>query len=104
MIKCIVELQTLLVMFKAKGRTLPENIQTFFVFTSENLDHRRKFDFKHPARTTMKQMCISVCGVILWNSLKNDSKACANIHQIKKMYKLKKSEYMKLPGKRAFFA
>ena len=53
-------------MFKAKGRTLPENIQLFFVFTLENFDHRRKFVIKHPyARTTMKQMCISVCGVIM---------------------------------------
>ena len=71
----IVELQTLLVMFKAKTRTLPENIQDFFVFTAGNYEHRRKYDFKHPyARTTMKQMCISVCGVTLWNSLNNDLK------------------------------
>ena len=35
-------------------------------------------------------MCISVRGVILWNSLKNDLKACANIYQFKKMYKEKK--------------
>ena len=96
----IVELQTLLVMFKAKSRTLPENIQDFFVFTAGNYEHRRKYDFKHPyARTTMKQMCISVCSVTLWNSLNHDLKACANIHQFKKMYKEKKSDNMKLLDK-----
>lgn len=82
----IAELQTLLVMFKAKSRRLPENIQTIFVFHSENKDHRGKFDLKHPyAQTTLKLMCISVCGVKLWNSLKTDLKVCTNIHQFKKM-------------------
>lgn len=89
-LKDIVELQTLLVMFKVKGRTMPDNIQNLFAFSSENKDHGRKFDFKHPfARTTLKQMCISVCGVKLWNSLTIDLKACININQFKRMYKNK---------------
>ena len=89
-LKDIVELQTLLVMFKVKGRTMPDNIQNLFAFSSENKDHRRKFDFKHPfGRTTLKQMCISVCGVKLWNSLTIDLKACTNINQFKRMYKNK---------------
>ena len=52
----LVELQTLLVMFKAKTRALPANIQTKFILI-EN-EGRRKGHSKQPfARTTLKQMC-----------------------------------------------
>lgn len=38
-------------------------------------------------RTTLKQMCASVVGVKLWNSLQNDLKGCINVFHLKKMYK-----------------
>jgi len=69
----------------AKCKILPENLQNLFIFSSNNEDHRRKFNFKHQfARTTLKQMCISVAGVKLWDSLQNDLKGCLNIFQFKK--------------------
>jgi len=40
--------------------------------------------------TTLKQICPSVVGVKLWNSLQNDLKCCLNIFQFKKMYKERK--------------
>ena len=43
----IIELQTLQIMFKAKNRVLPENLQKLFVFTSEDENHRRRFAFKY---------------------------------------------------------
>lgn len=50
-------------------------------------EHRKKIPFKHQfARTTLKQICISVVGVKLWNSLQIDLKGCVNIFfQFKKM-------------------
>lgn len=87
-LKDLIELQTLTVMFRAKSKALPENLQKLFVFSSEDEIHRRKFNFKHQfARTTLKQMCISVVGVKMWNSLHSDIKSCLNICQFKRMYK-----------------
>lgn len=87
-LKEIIEQQTLLIVFKAKKRVLPENVQKLFVFTSEDENHRRRLDFKHQvARTTLKQMCVSVIGVKLWNSQQKDLKGCTDIFQFKKMYK-----------------
>ena len=78
-------------MFKAKNRVLPGNLQKLFVFTSEDENHRRRFDFKHQvARTTLKQMCISVVGVKIWNSQLQDLKGCTDIYRFKKMYKCRK--------------
>jgi len=42
---------------------------------------------QHNARTKLKSMCISICGVILWNSLNNSIKENVNILQFKKRYK-----------------
>ena len=42
------------------------------------------------ARTTLKQMCISVVGVKLWNSQQNDLQNCIGIYQLKNLYKLRK--------------
>lgn len=62
-------------MFKTKNRLLPENLQKLFVFNSEDESHREKFDLKHQvARTTLKEMCISVVGVKIWNSQLQDFK------------------------------
>ena len=55
------------------------------MFTSEDENHRRRFDFKYQvARTTLKQMCISVVGVKIWNSQLQDLKGCTDIHRFKK--------------------
>ena len=75
-------------MFKAKSKVLPTNLQKMFTII-EN-EGRRKGQFKHQfARTTLKQMCTSVVGVKLWNSLHNELKHCKNIFQLKKEFKEK---------------
>ncbi len=80
--KDLVDLQVLLVMFKARNRLLPESLQRLFKSRSNEEDHRWKFNFKSSlARTTLKQMCISVYGVKLWNSLGSDMKCCSNTEQ-----------------------
>lgn len=84
----LVELQTLVVMFKAKNKVLPTNLQKMFTLI-EN-EGRRKGHFRHQfARTTLKQMCTSVVGVKLWNTLQNELKQCKNIFQLKKVFKEK---------------
>ena len=82
-------------MFQARNRALPENLQKLFMFTPEDQNHRRKFDFKHQAnQTTLKQMCTSVVDVKIWNFQSQDLKGCAETHQLKNMYKCKKiSQY-----------
>lgn len=55
--------------------------------TKEYMNVMFKTKNKHPyARTTLKQMYITACGVKLWNSLKMDLKPITTIHQFKKMY------------------
>lgn len=50
----------------------PLNLLGKSVFTSEN-DKRRRFHLKHQyALTPLRQMCIAVVGVKLWNSLQAD--------------------------------
>jgi len=86
--KELVELQTLIVMFKAKNKVLPANLQNLFILI-EN-EGRRKGHFKHQvARTTAKQMCTSVVGVKVWNSLQRELQQCTNIFQFKKRFKEK---------------
>ena len=78
----LVKLQTLQVMFKAKWNKLPEKLQCLFQLESQF--SRRKNNFRPPfARLTQKQMCPSVIGVKLWNSLNEELKGCKNICQFK---------------------
>lgn len=52
----VVKEQTLLGMFKNKNREVPASLQKLFVFTSEDKNHRRKYDFRFQAAyTTLKQ-------------------------------------------------
>ena len=84
----LVELRTLLVVFRAKYRELPKQLQKLFEFSSEDEDHRRRHDFKHLfARTTLKQMCISVTGIKLWNAQNKELKSCTTMFQFKKGFK-----------------
>uniref|UniRef100_A0A672HNL4 Reverse transcriptase domain-containing protein n=1 Tax=Salarias fasciatus TaxID=181472 RepID=A0A672HNL4_SALFA len=66
----IVEFKTAQIMYKASNNLLPGNIQKMFRDREGGYDLRGKFKFKQPTvYTTLKSMCISVCGVKLWNSL-----------------------------------
>lgn len=95
----LVELRTLLVVFRAKNRSLPIQLQTLFEFSSENEDHRRRYDFKHLfARTTLKQMCTSVTGIKVWNSQNQELKSCTTVFQFKKIFKKEKMLNYELEG------
>uniref|UniRef100_A0A3P9JKD6 Histone H4 n=1 Tax=Oryzias latipes TaxID=8090 RepID=A0A3P9JKD6_ORYLA len=82
---------------KRQGRTLYEDLQKLFIFTTGHENHRRKFDFKQQiVRTTLKQKCLSIAGVKMWNSQENQLKSCQNIIQFKRMYKAKQLSLYKL--------
>lgn len=87
-LKDLIALQTLVVMHKAKHNLLPRELQKLFALNSET--SRRKLDFKpRHTRTTLKEKCLSVIGVIQWNSLETVQKCCSNIFQFKCKYKEK---------------
>lgn len=82
----LVKFQTLIILFKARHKMLPEKIQHLYQLEKEF--SRRRYNFKHQfARTTIKQMCPSVMGVKVWNSLHDNLKSCSNIGQFKYKYK-----------------
>uniref|UniRef100_A0A8C6MEW6 Reverse transcriptase domain-containing protein n=1 Tax=Nothobranchius furzeri TaxID=105023 RepID=A0A8C6MEW6_NOTFU len=86
--KDLVNLKILLIMFKARNNLLPTNLQRFFVLIPKNDKSRKKPEFKRIfVRTTLKQMCISIYGVKLWNNLDDELKKCTTTDQFKKMYK-----------------
>ena len=95
----LVELRTLLTVFRAKNRTLPIELQRLFIFSSENEDHRRRYDFKHQyARTTLKLMTTSVTGIKLWNSQNQELKSCTTVPQLKKTFKREKMREYETEG------
>ncbi len=62
-------------MFKAKNNALRENIQERFQDTEIKHHLRGTLRFKqHCVRTSLKSMCISVCCVQIFNSLKTDTR------------------------------
>ena len=72
----LVKLNVAMIMYKAFNSSLPQNLQKLFIRKTYNdnvITTRQIEKFKQPAfRTTMKGMCISVCGVTLWNSLSKE--------------------------------
>lgn len=84
----IVQYQTAQIMFKAKNKLLPGNIQQLFKNREECYNLRERCKFKEPRfRTTRKRFCLSVCGVRLLNGFSVELKQCTNMRQFKMMYK-----------------
>ena len=76
--------------FKSRKKFTPkEPIQKMFKDKEEGKNNLgRKDDLQQPfARTTQKSMCISVCGVTLWNELPEEIRQSNNITQFKHKYK-----------------
>ena len=87
-----IALNVSLVMFKAYHHMLPHKLQALFSKKTYDVDKmatRQINKFNIPlCRTTLKQMCISVQGVKLWNSLSEDMiNNTRTIHSFKKRMK-----------------
>ena len=84
----IVKLQTAQVLYKAKNKKLPCNIQKLFNVRQLCYNLRGKLNFdRFKIRTTRKSFCISICGVKQWNSLNVELKQCLSMMQFKRRYK-----------------
>ena len=86
----LVKLKIVIIMYKARNRLLPYNLQRLFCMeciNNYNLRHNSNFKMKH-CRTNKKAMCLSITGVKLWNSL--DERICRakSIYLFKKLYKV----------------
>ena len=81
-IKCI---KTGFFTYKADKYLLPKNIENLFVHMYGEVHTRQTGHFQQLyARTTKKQMCITIGGSKLWNSLETNLKEEINIHKLKK--------------------
>lgn len=84
----LVDLNTLVVMYKAHHNLLPPFIQELFKRRESKYSLRGTSVFKKvKVRTNKKCRCISVRGVNLWNSLEDNLKQSTSIKAFKKMYK-----------------
>lgn len=87
--KDIVDLKTTQIMYKAKNKVLPNNIQKWFKERDSRYNLRRRGNLSQSmARTTLKSMCISVNGVRLWNNLPVTIKESKHIVQFKRRFKM----------------
>ena len=86
----LVKFKTSIIMFKAYHNILPDSLQKMFTLRVQiYYDTRQTCTFTvHRAHTNVKSMCISICGVKLWNSLHTDLTNSRSLQVFKKMYKL----------------
>ena len=94
----LVELNTLIILFKARTHALPIRLMSFFNMNSNNIHStRQEGNFKEiHCRTKIKSMCISVNGPKVWNNLDSSFKKCKNLKHFKKLcksYMLDKYQY-----------
>ena len=84
----LVEFKTAQLMFKVRNKLLPVNILAMFREREGGYELRWVRNLKQASvQTTRKAMCISVCGVKIWNSLTEEIKDSTNIFQFKKRLK-----------------
>ena len=89
-LKDLVLLKTAIFMYKVFNKSLPRNLLERFDIKHENTfynlrsEHYFKLRF---ARTTQKQMCLSFCGIKLWNSISEEISKCQTLQLFKSKYK-----------------
>ena len=81
----LVVFKTAQFMFKVRNKLLPENLLRMYRDREGGYGLRWELNFKQQSvQTTLKSMCISVCGVKIWNNLNEEIKHSINIVQFKK--------------------
>ena len=69
---------------------MPSNILSYFCMVHMSHDHdtRQAGHFKNMyCRTTLKSICLSIRGHVMWNKLHNDLKNSTTVSMFKKRYK-----------------
>ena len=86
----LVELNTAIIMYKAKNDLLPTCIQQLFHSRQSLYNLRGVAIFKGTnVRINSKERCVSVRGVKLWNSLDDHLKNSTSLKVFKRLYKAK---------------
>lgn len=86
--KDLVKLKTAQLIYKAINKQLPGNMQQLFTDRVGGYNLRGDLNLsQHRTRTKLKSMCISICGVLLWNGLSSSITQSVNMLQFKKRYK-----------------
>ncbi len=84
----LVDFSILQIMFKAHKKILPINIQNKFEKRESHYNLKGTEIFKKPRiRTKLKERCISVRGINLWNSLNKEIKETGSNILFKKRVK-----------------
>lgn len=84
----LVKFKTAQILYKARNNLLPGNMQKMFMDRQGGYNLRGEYNFKKfKVRTNMKSMCITVCGVSLWNGLELELKNSTNIYKFKILYR-----------------
>ena len=86
----LIRLRSAIFMYKANKNSLPRNLQLMFldnkVNSNYNLRNKKEYYQKY-VRTKQKQMCLSVFGIKLWNSLDSKIRQSETIYSFKSKYK-----------------
>lgn len=86
----IVEFQSIQMLYKARHKLLPSQIQRRFHERTGCYELRDELNFrKQKHSTTLKSFSPTVNGVQLWNNLEMEMKQCPNINLFKYKYKQK---------------
>ena len=84
----LIKFKTAQVMYRAKNKLLPTNIQNRFPDKEIHYDLRNPSDFEQPlARLTLKSMSVASCGMSLWSGLAEDIRKSLNINHFKRKLK-----------------
>ena len=84
-----IEYKTVVFMYRVKFGLVPKNIISLFDVGEDNrYETRQRGNFVGLyIRTTMRDMCLSVVGVRLWNNLSVNQTNCRSVYNFKKMLK-----------------
>ena len=86
----LVQFKSMVLMYKIYNNLMPSNILSYFCMVHMSHDHdtRQAGHFKNMyCRTTLKSMCLSVRGPVMWNKLHTDLKNSTSVNMFKKRYK-----------------
>ena len=86
----LVKFKSMVLMYKIYNNLMPSNILSYFCMVHMSHDHgtRQAGHFKNMyCRTTLKSMCLSIRGPVMWNKLHSDLKNSTTVNMFKKRYK-----------------
>ena len=86
----LVDYKIALIMYKVYNNLLPCKIVIMFKKSEYRYELRgKRMMEKTKSRTKIKDQCISVRGVNIWNALDDDLKMCQSMYQFKRLFKNK---------------